>query len=239
MLTSMLHFLSECLCCISMSMLHVMFYPITPVLAASPGSPFLAILSWQFCSSSPVLPVQLCLSFSACSFLPALHCLSCFACPVLFVCTVLPVLLCLSCSTCPICLSSLPVRFCLSSSICPVCLSSSAYPHCLSCSACPILPFSFLPVPSAGPVQPDLFCMSCCACPFYLSVLLILSSSAVLLCLSCFSSPFLPPLFSLSCPGIHIHTYITHERYRKLGARNTEKAKAQKMKSGGARKREI
>ncbi len=126
--------------------------------------------------------------------------------------------------------ASLPVRFCLSSSICPVCLSSSAYPHCLSCSACPILPFSFLPVPSAGPVQPDLLCLSvlpvCSSypvpfCCLTLSVLFFLSVSAS------------PVLLVLSW---NTYMYITHERYRKLGARNTEKAKAQKMKSGGSTK---
>jgi hypothetical protein len=69
-----------------MSILHVMSYPISPVLLALSGNPVLGILSWdslywQSSSASPfsdcpVLPILCCLSSSAFPVLPVLAFLS-------------------------------------------------------------------------------------------------------------------------------------------------------------------
>jgi hypothetical protein len=81
-LMSMLHVLAFP-CCMSMSMLHVIYYLISPrSWQPCPGSTVLAVLSCQSCPGCLVLPVQFSLSCSAHLFLPVLFCMSVL--PVLF-----------------------------------------------------------------------------------------------------------------------------------------------------------
>jgi hypothetical protein len=101
----LLYFHVVCPCCICRILSVLSWQPRRSPLLASfltdrPGSPFLAVLSWQSCSASPVLPIQFCLSclpvLSSCLVLPVLFCLSCSAC------SVLPVLFYLPCSARPV-----------------------------------------------------------------------------------------------------------------------------------------
>ncbi len=86
------------------------------------------------------------------------------------------------------------------------CLSCSAFLVLPVLSACPVLPVLFCLSCSASPVLPVMFCPFCSPCrvlpvPFCLSSLPVpfcLSGSACPVCLSCSAFPVLPVLFCLS-----------------------------------------